>query len=85
MHHPDWKKKNIRDRDVRLEEIDEAIRQKQTELLDAGRQQEKIDEQTEAITEYSDAPVRRPIARITVYDEMLVVGLKSGLEIQVEE
>ena len=110
------------DRDARLEEIDEAIRQKQTELLDAGRQQDKIDEigeaiiqlrenrqqvmttatmrkdvkdriddlstfldeQTEAITEYSDALVRRLIEKITVFDEMLVVEFKSGLEIQVE-
>ena len=110
------------DSNARLEEIDEAIRQKQTELLDAGRQQDKIDEigdaiiqlredrqqvmttaamrkdvkdriddlsafldeQTEAITEYSDALVRRLIERITVYDEMLVVEFKSGLEIRVE-
>ena len=99
-----------------------AIRQKQTELLDAGRQQDKIDEigeaiiqlredrhqvmttaamrkdvkdriddlsafldeQTEAIMEYSDVLVRRLIERITVYDEMLVVEFKSGLEIRVE-
>jgi site-specific DNA recombinase len=110
------------DSNAKLEEIDEAIRQKQTELLEAGRQQDKIDEigdviiqlredrqqvmttaamrkdvkdridalsafldeQTEAITEYSDALVRRLIERIIVYDEMLVVEFKSGLEIQVE-
>ncbi len=110
------------DSNGRLEEIDEAISQKQTELLDAGRDQTKIDEigdaiiqfreerqqtmtaaamrkdskeriddlsifldeQTEAIAEYSDTLVRRLIEKITVFDEMLVVEFKSGLEIQVE-
>ena len=110
------------DSDARLEEIDESIRQKQAELLDAGRNQDRIDEigeaiiqlrenrqqvmttaamrkdvkdriddlstfldgQTEAITEYSDALARRLIERSTVFDEMLVVEFKSGLEIQVE-
>ncbi len=56
------------DSNGRLEEIDEAIRQKQTE----------------AIAEYSDTLVRRFIEKITVFDEMLVVEFKSGLEIQVE-
>ena len=110
------------DSDARLEEIDESIRQKQAELLDAGRNQDKIDEiseaiiqlredwqqvmttaamrkdvkgriddlptfldgQTEAITDYSDALVRRLIEKITVFDEMLVVEFKSGLEVRVE-
>ena len=43
-----------------------------------------LDEQTQAVTEYSDVLVRRLIERITVYDEMLVVEFKSGLEIEVE-
>jgi hypothetical protein len=43
-----------------------------------------LDEQTEAITEYSETLVRRLIERITVYDEMLVVEFKSGLQIKVE-
>lgn len=43
-----------------------------------------LNEQTEAITEYSDALVRRLIEKITVFDEMLVIEFKSGLEIQVE-
>ena len=43
-----------------------------------------LDEQTQAVTEYSDVLVRRLIERITVYDEMLVVELKSGLEIEVD-
>lgn len=43
-----------------------------------------LDEQTQAVTKYSDALVRRLIERITVYDEMLVVEFKSGLEIEVE-
>lgn len=110
------------DTDARLKEIDAAVKQKQMELLDAGRDQSKIDEigdaimqlredrqqvmteaamrkdvqdrindlssflneQTEAITEYSDALVRRLIEKITVFDEMLVIEFKSGLELQVE-
>lgn len=43
-----------------------------------------LDEQTEAITEYSEAMVRRLIAKITVYDEKLTVEFKSGLEIDVD-
>ena len=110
------------DTDAQLSDIDEAIRQKQTELLDAGKDQAKIDEigdaimqlreerqqvmttaamrkdvqdriedlstflneQTEAVTEYSDDLVRRLIEKITVFDDMLVIEFKSDLEIQVE-
>ena len=110
------------DTDARLKEIDAAVKQKQMELLDAGRDQSKIDEigdaimqlredkqqvmteaamrkdvqdrindlssflneQTEAITEYSDALVRRLIEKITVFDEMLVIELKTEMEMQVE-
>ena len=43
-----------------------------------------LDEQTEALTEYSETLVRRLIERIIVYDEMLVVEFKSGLHIEVE-
>lgn len=110
------------DTDAKIAEIDVTVKQKQMELLDAGRGQSKIDEigdaimqlredrqqvmteaamrkdvqnrindlssflneQTEAITEYSDALVRRLIEKLTVIDEMLVIEFKSGLEIQVE-
>ena len=43
-----------------------------------------LDERTQAVTEYSDVLVRSLIERITVYDEMLVVEFKSGLEIEVD-
>ena len=43
-----------------------------------------LDEQTEAITECSEALVRRLIEKITVYDEKLVVEFKSGFQIEVE-
>ena len=110
------------DTDQKIAKVDAAVKQKQAELLDAGRDQEKIDEigdaimqlreerqqiltqaamrkdvkdriedlatfldeQTQAVTEYSDALVRRLIERITVYDEMLVIEFKSGLEIEVD-
>lgn len=98
------------------------MKEKQAELLDAGKDQSKIDEigdaimtlrekrqailteaamkkdvqdriedlasfldeQAEAVTEYSDTLVRRLIEKITVCDEMLIVEFKSGLEIEVE-
>ena len=43
-----------------------------------------LDEQTEAVEEYSEALARRLIEKITVYDEKLVVEFKSGLTIEVE-
>ena len=110
------------DTDERLAAVDQALRDKQAELLEAGKDQAKIDEivdaivvlreerqniiteaamntelikrlndlaafldeQTEAITDYSEAMVRRLIAKITVYDEKLTVEFKSGLEIDVD-
>lgn len=110
------------DTDERLAAVDKALRDRQAELLEAGKDQAKIDdigeaivslreerqdilteaamhtelverledlaafldEQMEAITEYSEAMVRRLIAKITVYDEKLTVEFKSGLEIDVE-
>lgn len=107
----------------KLAEIDAVIRQKQEELLGAGKDQGKIDEigeaiitlreerqtilteiamrkdvrdriedlasfldeQVEAVTEYSDVLVRRLIEKITIFDEMILVEFKSGLEIEVDE
>lgn len=43
-----------------------------------------LDEQTVAITEYSDALVRRLIEKIAVYDEVLLIKFKSALEITVD-
>ena len=43
-----------------------------------------LDEQVEAVTEYSDALVRRLIERITIYDRMMVIEFTSGLGIEVE-
>lgn len=110
------------DTQERLAAVDTAIREKQAELLDAGKDQGRIDkigdaiislreqrqdilteaakntelkgrvnelasfldEQTEALTEYSETLVRRLIERITIYDEKLIVEFKSGLEIDVD-
>lgn len=44
-----------------------------------------LDEQVEAVTEYSDVLVRRLIEKITIFDEMILVEFKSGLEIEVDE
>ena len=43
-----------------------------------------LDEMPQAITEYSDALTRRLVERITIYDEKLMVELKSGLQMEVE-
>ena len=43
-----------------------------------------MDEQTEAVTEYSEPLVRRLIEKVTVYDEKLEVEFKSGLTVEVE-
>ena len=43
-----------------------------------------LDEQTEAVTEYSEPLARRLIEKITVYDEKLVVEFKSGFTVEVE-
>lgn len=107
----------------KLAEVETSIRQKQDELLKAGKYQAKIvkigeaiialreekqslmteaamqkdvknriedlasflDDQVEEITEYLDLLVRRLIEKITVYDEMILVEFKSGLQIEVDE
>lgn len=43
-----------------------------------------LGEQTTAVTEYSEALVRRLIEKIVVYDEKLVVEFKSGLSVEVD-
>ena len=83
---------------AKIDEIGDAIvalrEERQNILTEAAMHTELIerledlvaflDEQTEAITEYSEAMVRRLIAKITVYDEKLTVEFKSGLEIDVD-
>lgn len=43
-----------------------------------------LEEQTQAITEYSDTLVRRLIEKITVFDNKVVVEFKSGIQSEVE-
>ncbi|EEJ50493.1 hypothetical protein HMPREF6123_2239 [Oribacterium sinus F0268] len=43
-----------------------------------------MDEQTEAITEYSETLVGGLIEKTTVLDKTLVVEFKTGLQIEVE-
>lgn len=59
-----------------------ALRQEQQERMDDMAA--FLDGQTEAITEYSEALVRRLIEKITVYDGKLTVAFKSDMEIDVE-
>jgi len=59
-----------------------ALRQETKERLDDLTA--FLDEQAEAVTEYSDALVRRLISKITVFDEKITVEFKSGLSVDVE-
>ena len=43
-----------------------------------------LDEMPQAITEYSDAITRRLVEKVTIFDEKIVVELKSGLQMEVE-
>lgn len=43
-----------------------------------------LDEMPTVITEYSDALTRRLVDKITIFDEKIVVELKSGLQMEVE-
>ena len=44
-----------------------------------------LEEMPIAVTEYSEALTRRLVDRITIFDEKIVVELKSGLQMEVEE
>ncbi|MGN0449901.1 MAG: recombinase family protein [Ruminococcus sp.] len=44
-----------------------------------------LEEMPAAVTEYSEALARRLLDRITIFDEKIVVELKSGLQMEVEE
>ena len=72
-----------------------ALREERQEIMTAAAKNSELverledltdflNEQTEAVTEYSETLVRRLIEKITVYDEKLTVEFKSGLEIDVE-
>ena len=43
-----------------------------------------LDEMPTMLTEYSDVITRRLVEKITIYDEKIVVELKSGLRMEVE-
>lgn len=44
-----------------------------------------LEEMPTAVTEYSESLARRLVDRITIFDEKIVVELKSGLQMEVEE
>ena len=44
-----------------------------------------LEEMSAAVTEYSEPLARRLVDRITIFDEKIVVELKSGLQMEVEE
>lgn len=43
-----------------------------------------LDEMPDLITEYSDTIARRLVEKITIFDEKIVVEMKSGLQMEVE-
>ena len=44
-----------------------------------------LEEMPTAVTEYSEALARRLVEKITIFDEKIVVEMKSGLLMEVEE
>lgn len=80
--------------DIIGDEIMRLREERQSLLTEAAMKQELqnhmedmsafLDSQTEAVTEYSEALVRRLVEKITVYDEKLTVEFKSGLSIDVD-
>lgn len=43
-----------------------------------------LEEKPTAVTEYSEALARRPVEKITIFDEKIVMELKSGIQMEVE-
>ena len=80
--------------DVLGEQIDGLRAERQGILAEAAERsdlQERmndmisfLDEMPQAISEYSDAITRRLVEKITIYDEKIVVELKSGLQMEAE-
>ena len=76
------------------EQIDGLRAERQSilaEAADRGDLQERmndmirfLDKMPQAITEYSDTITRRLVEKITIFDEKIVVELKSGLQMEVE-
>lgn len=44
-----------------------------------------LEEMPATVTEYSEALARRLVSKITIFDEKIVVELKSGLTMEVEK
>ena len=76
------------------EQFDELRAERQSILAEAAERsdlQERmndmisfLDEMPTMLTEYSDAITRRLVEKITIYDEKIVVELKSGLQMETE-
>lgn len=71
-------------REERQEVLTAAAERKDLQL----RMQELIDfleEQQSEITEYNETLTRRLVEKVTIFDEKIVVTLKSGMEMEVAE
>lgn len=76
------------------DQIDALREERQTILTEAAERSDLkermndmisfLDEMPKAVTEYSDAITRRLVERVTIFDEKIVVELKSGLQMEVE-
>ena len=76
------------------DQIDELRAERQSILAEATERsdlQERMNdmisflaEMPTMLTEYSDAITRRLVEKITIYDEKIVVELKSGLQMEVK-
>ena len=76
------------------DQIDTLREERQTILTEAAERSDLkermndmisfLDEMPQAITEYSDAITRRLVEKVTIFDEKILVVLKSGLQMEVE-
>ena len=76
------------------EQIDKLRAERQSILAEAAERSDLqkrmndmisfLDEMPTMLTEYSDAITRRLVEKITIYDEKIVVELKSGLQMETE-
>ena len=76
------------------EQIDRLRTERQSILAEAAERSELqermndmisfLDEMPTMLTEHSDVITRRLVEKITIYDEKIVVELKSGLQMEVE-
>lgn len=84
-----------RDEEARIEDLISDLREERQDILAEAADRTDLqsrmndmiaflDEMPSAITEYDEVITRRLVNKVTIFDEKIVVELKSGLELEVE-